>query len=43
MENNSFNVKYILHSPFWEEKQIKSIHLKYALEDLIEKILMILN
>ena len=38
MENNSFNVKYILHSPFWEDKQIKSIHLKYALEDLIEDI-----
>ncbi len=38
IEINSFNVKYILHSPFWEEKQIKSIYLKYALEDLIENI-----
>tara|TARA_B100001769_G_scaffold195119_1_gene155514 strand:- start:1841 stop:2317 length:477 start_codon:yes stop_codon:yes gene_type:complete len=38
MELNTFNVKYILHSPYWEEKQIKSIHLKYALEDLIEDI-----
>tara|TARA_Y100000768_G_scaffold295185_1_gene229043 strand:- start:2863 stop:3339 length:477 start_codon:yes stop_codon:yes gene_type:complete len=38
MELNAFNVKYILHSPYWEEKQIKSIHLKYALEDLIEDI-----
>lgn len=34
----SFKIKYILHSPYWEEKQIKSIHLKYALEDLIEGI-----
>ena len=38
MEENAFNVKYILHSPYWEEKQIKSIHLKYALEDLTEDI-----
>lgn len=38
MEANSFNIIYILHSPYWEEKQIKSIHLKYALEDLIKDI-----
>jgi hypothetical protein len=38
MEENAFNVKYILHSPYWEDKQIKSIHLKYALEDLTEDI-----
>ena len=31
-------VKYILHSPYWEHKQIKSIHLKYALEDMIRNI-----
>ena len=38
IEDNAFTIKYILHSPYWEEKQIKSIHLKYALEDLIEDI-----
>ncbi len=38
LENKIYTVKYILHSPFWDYKQVENIHLKYALEDMISKI-----
>ena len=38
LEERKYKVKYVLHSPFWDSTQIDSIHLKYALEDLINNI-----
>ena len=38
LEERTYKVKYVLHSPFWDSTQIDSIHLKYALEDLINNI-----
>ena len=38
LEERSFLIKYILHSPYWDTSQINSVNLKYALEDLINNI-----
>jgi hypothetical protein len=38
VEQEKFVVQLVLQSPFWEPQQIESRHLKYALEDLANKI-----
>ena len=38
LEERTYLVKYILHSPYWDSTQIDSVHLKYALEDLINNV-----
>tara|TARA_B100000287_G_C20532024_1_gene741275 strand:- start:69 stop:635 length:567 start_codon:yes stop_codon:yes gene_type:complete len=38
LEDKVYTLKHILHSPFWDNKQIENIHLKYALEDMVVQL-----
>ena len=36
IESETFVIRLVLQSPFWEPRQIESRNLKYALEDLVD-------
>jgi hypothetical protein len=38
IESETFAIRLMIQSPFWEPRQIESRHLKYAIEDLVDDL-----